>query len=106
MLPVRGVTTPVNQGTPPNEGAANTVINAMRVETIVVEYFDGEGRRQQNTLLKMGDEYYTADNSLAWTRSLKRVNPWLRDGVQGKLPIAGPVVVQDSVDVMPRTPEI
>lgn len=103
MLATRGVTAPVNQGTPANEGPANTVINAAKVETVVVEYFDDEGRRRRNTLLKVGDTYYTAANSVEWTNSLARVRPWLESGVTAKLPIERKdgESVQDSVDVLP-----
>lgn len=101
MLPMnRGVTTPANQGAPANEGRANTVISAMKAEFVVVEYFDTEGRRQQDVLLKAGDEYYTPPNSQVWAQSLKTVRPWLKEGVRQKLPLDRDVVVTDTVQVL------
>jgi hypothetical protein len=103
MFTSRGVTAPVNQGTPANEGTPNTVISAAKVETVVVEYFDGEGRRRRNTLLKLGNDYYSAANSVEWTNSLTRVRPWLEAGTTAKLPIEDKegASVQDLVDVLP-----
>jgi hypothetical protein len=100
LLSNRGVTTPANQGSPANEGPANTVVAAARVEMVIAEYFDHEGRRQRNTMLKLGDQFYTADNSVAWTQSLASVQAWLTRGIQGKLPISQSVDVQDNVDVV------
>lgn len=96
----RGVTAPANQGRPANEGPANTVIAVAKCEFVVVEYFDTEGRRQKDTLLKVGDAYYTPPNSQAWAQSLQSVRPWLQDGVRQKLPVEGPVTVKDSVDIL------
>ncbi len=102
----RGVTAPSNQGAPANEGTANTVISAMRAEFVVVEYFDTEGRRQRDILLKAGDEYYTPGNnsSVAWASSLKSVRPWLRQGTNQKLPLdkaaTAAMAVSDSVDIL------
>ena len=97
----RGVTTPVNQGAPANEGTANTVVSAHPVEFVAVEFFDGEGRRRKDVLMKLGDEFYTPPNSQVWAESLKRVQPWLRDGTRKKMPTSGPVPTQDDVDIIP-----
>jgi hypothetical protein len=102
----RGVTAPANQGSPANEGSANTVISVMRAEFVLVEYFDTEGRRQQDILLKAGDEYYTPANnsSVAWAGSLKSVRPWLKEGTNRKLPVDKALGVTDSVDILAPPP--
>ena len=96
----RGVTSPVNQGRPANEGTANTVLSVAKAEFVVVEYFDGEGRRTRDTLMKVGDEYYSPPNSQAWAESLKSVRPWLRDGIRKRLPVEGAVTAPDNVDIL------
>lgn len=98
----RGVTLPANQGRPVNEGTANTVVSAMRCEFVAVEYFDPQGRRIRDVLLKAGDEYYTPPNSVAWTDALKSVKPWLRDGIRQKLPLdaAEGLKVSDNVEIL------
>lgn len=96
----RGVTHPVNQGRPANEGAPNTVVSVAKAEFVVVEYFDGEGRRTRDALMKVGDEYYSPPNSQAWAESLKSVRPWLRDGIEKKRPVEGPVQVPDNVEIL------
>ncbi len=98
----RGVTSPANQGKPANEGTPNTVIAASKVEFYVTEYFDTEGRRQKDLLLRLGDEFYVPQDgsSKIWTQALNSVRPWLRDGVHAKLPLDSNVVVKDSVDIL------
>lgn len=96
----RGVTAPANQGSPANEGTANTVISAAPVEFVAVEYYDGEGRRRRDVLMKLGDEYYTPPNSQEWAGSLKSVRPWLRDGTRKKMPVNGPVTATDEVSIL------
>jgi hypothetical protein len=96
----RGVTQPVNQGRPANEGTPNSVVSVAKAEFVVVEYFDGEGRRTRDALVRVGSEYYTAPNSQAWAEGLKSVRPWLRDGIRKKLPHDGPVAATDVVDIL------
>lgn len=96
----QGVTTPQNQGSPANEGTPNTVISAMTGELVLVEYFDGSGRRMRDALIKAGDNYYSAPNSQEWASSLKSVRPWLTAGIAKKLPLAN-VQVADAVEILP-----
>lgn len=103
MLPTsRGVTTPVNQGSPANAGPPNTVVNAMRASFVIVEYYDGNGRLVHDTLLEAGGRFYSPPNSVQWTAEMERkgVNKWLADGVTKKLPLEGEVKVTDNVDVI------
>lgn len=103
-LQSRGVTIPANQGNPTNQGAPNSVVSAMRVSTILVEYFDQNGRHVIDAVLEANGNYYRPDNSVAWANSLKPLNEWLVKGVRGKLPstatdLAG---VGDAVQVVPE----
>jgi flagella basal body P-ring formation protein FlgA len=97
--PARGVTVPANQGRPANEGSPNTVISAMRCTTVLVEYFDQNGRRTTDALIEANGNYYRPDNSIAWAGSLKAVNPWLVAGTAKKLPLQN-VQVVDNVEVL------
>lgn len=96
----RGVTTPANQGSPANEGTANTVVDVMEAKFVVVKYYDGQGRLTSDVLLEAGGNYYTPPNSAAWAASLKSVRSWLADGIRKKLP-RGNVKVNDSVEILP-----
>lgn len=98
--PTRGVMVPATQGAPANEGPPHTVVNAMAARFVLVEYYDGNGRLVRDTLLEAGGTYYTPPNSVAWTKEIKSVRPWLIEGVQRKLPLDS-VQVADTVDVVP-----
>jgi len=98
--PSRGVLVPSTQGSPANEGTPNTVVNAMAAKFVLVEYYDGNGRLVRDTLLEAGGSYYSPPNSVAWTKDIKSVRPWLVEGVQRKLPLEN-VQVGDTVDVVP-----
>lgn len=106
----RGVTTPINQGRPANEGLPNTVVSAMKCEFVAVEYFDHQGRKVNDVLMKAGDEFYMPPGSTVWAESLKSVKPWLKNGILQKLPIdafdaASAVKVADKVDILVGGPE-
>jgi hypothetical protein len=104
----RGVQAPANQGRPANEGTALTVTNVSPAEWVVVEYFDQDGRREQNIFLKVGGNLYAPrDNSSAvWCRNLAPVQDWLSKAVLGRLPKPGaqPTKMLTAVDVLPPTP--
>lgn len=95
----RGVTSPVNQGLPANQGEANTVISAMPARMILVEYYDQNGRYTVDTVLEANGEFYAPPNSVAWTRDVKPVTKWLSQGVRKKLPLEK-VEISDSVQVL------
>jgi hypothetical protein len=96
----RGVTMPSNQGRPMNEGPSNTVVNVMSAQFVIVEYFDAQGRRHRDTFLKAGEEYYSTPNSEAWTNDLKSVRPWLKAGIEQKIPVSSVAKITDSVQIL------
>jgi hypothetical protein len=95
----RGVTVPANQGSPANEGTPNSVVNVMEAKFVMVEYYDGNGRFTRDTLIEAGGNYYSPPNSVAWTSEVKRVRPWLEEGVRRKQPLDN-VQVSDNVEVI------
>lgn len=94
-----GVATPATQGLPMNELPTNTVINAMEVKFVAVEYGDANGRKTLEVLLELGGEYYTPPNSQQWAAALKGVSKWLREGIKKKLP-TGASKAADSVEIV------
>lgn len=97
----KGVTVPQNQGSPANEGPANTVIHAIEVKFVAVEFFDGNGRRGTDVLLEMNGEYYAPPNSAQWAAALKGAAKWMREGIAKKLP-RGEVRISTNVDILPE----
>jgi hypothetical protein len=95
----RGVTAPQNQGNPANAGPANTVIQAVEVKFVAVEFFNGEGRRGTDILLEMNGEYYAPPNSAQWAAALKGVAKWMKEGLAKKMP-SGNVRVPTTVDIL------
>ena len=97
----RGVTAPQNQGNPANAGPANTVVQAIEVKFVAVDFFNGEGRRSTDVVLEMNGEYYAPPNSAQWAAALKGVGKWMKEGIAKKLP-RGDVQVSTTVDIVPE----
>jgi hypothetical protein len=96
----RGVVTPAYQGMPRNEVAPMTVINVDKCEFVSVWYGDAAGRRINEVLLKVGDDYYAPPNALEWTQSVRQVAGWLAKGIRQHLPVDATLAPTDSVQVI------
>jgi len=99
-MSTRGVVTPTYQGMPRNEVASQTVISVEKCEFVSVWYGDSAGRRINEVLMKVGDDYYAPPNSLEWAQGVRQVATWLAKGIREKTPVSVPLAPTDSVDVI------
>lgn len=96
-----GVVNATETGTATDGIAPKTILNAMEVKFVAVEYVDTGARRQSDIFLELDGVYYAPPNSAAWAATLKPVVPWLQQGIAKKLP-RGTVQVSDAVEVIPE----
>ena len=97
----QGVTIPDSQINPRSVGSEQTVINAVEVKFVAVEYYDDRGARRQEVLLQLGEDYYAPPDSAAWTKALKPVSKWLSTGIRSKSSVAADQVPsKDEVPVI------